>query len=912
MGRHTGKKKSRPYDQAPSKDAEKVPYEAYVYKSNDRFETYYKAQNIVPEAEFPAFIAKLLEPLPSTWRVNPLMPSAPEITARLEAMADKSWVLDDGTTIESPRRLPWYPQGLAWHVSSPKSEFRKHAAFKEFHQWLIAQTDAGCITRQEAVSMVPPLLLNVEPEHMVLDMCASPGSKTSQMLEALHSGEKDGRAATGMVVANDNDSSRAYMLVHQCHRIGSHSLVVTCHDAQNFPNVYSGSSTAAGVPEVDQSPGSLEPATAGAVASVLERNPPFFDRVLCDVPCTGDGTARKNADVFQGWAPNSGIGLHALQLLIGMRGLQLLKEGGLMVYSTCSFNPMENEAVVAELLRRCAGTIELVDVSDRLPGLVRSPGLLTWRVFDHDLIEYASFGDVCSAARSRLSSNRVRRNTSKMAESLFPPPPEEASSMHLERCLRLLPHTQDTGGFFVALLRKRARLPLAARLHRPRFPGDVQVPLIPGAAHPPSASAAAPEAPLLVPAAEAPTAAVVADAAPDSSDKNIDAGGEALPEPSAGVAGVKRPREGAEEDAEDDSAGGITAAPKDAEVESGPLADAEEDSVADAIGALAPTDGAVVETAAGSGPTATSSAPVFGRRDPKADQWIYRVLDGSVTSQVSALFGLSTLFPAHLLLTRSEQSKTLIMVSESIARYIVPRCAEGPRSLRFKLVNLGLKVFDWNSGSVPSSQMYRLQQEGIHLVYPYMQQRVVLVSGAELSAVLRCKGQQFSSDRLSARLARLVDRFVMGSYVIVLTPALDGHDGDAADPYPEATGLRSVFSMSDDNLALQPRQTVSVAAATAIPPALRPHYIPDSADPTLLRFSPSPRTRSTSDHRGRLVFCMWRGVGKHSIMVPQKDVAWLEALFRSIPAYAHLTPPPPPTVSVDEVAAAPPSESPQA
>ena len=66
--------------------------------------------------------------------------------------------------------------------------------------------------------MVPPLLLGVQPHHAVLDMCASPGSKTAQMLEALHAGEPAGRAPTGFIVANDNDSSRAYMLVHQCQR----------------------------------------------------------------------------------------------------------------------------------------------------------------------------------------------------------------------------------------------------------------------------------------------------------------------------------------------------------------------------------------------------------------------------------------------------------------------------------------------------------------------------------------------------------------------------------------------------------------------------------------------------------------------------------------------------------------------
>ena len=64
------------------------------------------------------------------------------------------------------------------------------------------------------------------------------------------------------------------------------------------------------------------------------------------------------------------VALHPLQIQIAMRGVALLKVGGLMVYSTCSFNPVENEAVVKEILLRCGGAVELVDASQMLPGLI--------------------------------------------------------------------------------------------------------------------------------------------------------------------------------------------------------------------------------------------------------------------------------------------------------------------------------------------------------------------------------------------------------------------------------------------------------------------------------------------------------------------------------------------------------------
>lgn len=83
-------------------------------------------------------------------------------------------------------------------------------------------------------------------------------------------------------------------------------------------------------------------------------------RVLCDVPCSGDGTLRKLPDLWRRWNAGAAQPLHRLQVEIAWRGLQILSPGGRMVYSTCSFNPLENEAVVAEMLRRGDGRVELV------------------------------------------------------------------------------------------------------------------------------------------------------------------------------------------------------------------------------------------------------------------------------------------------------------------------------------------------------------------------------------------------------------------------------------------------------------------------------------------------------------------------------------------------------------------------
>ena len=111
-----------------------------------------------------------------------------------------------------------------------------------------------------------------------------------------------------------------------------------------------------------------------------------------------------------------------------------------MTYSTCSLNPIENEAVVNEILRRCAGSVRLVDTHSFLPQLKRCPGLNTWVVTDDSLTVFSSLEEV------PLSQRKYYR------QSMFPS--SSLSDQHLEWCMRLLPHQQNTGGFFVCLLEK--------------------------------------------------------------------------------------------------------------------------------------------------------------------------------------------------------------------------------------------------------------------------------------------------------------------------------------------------------------------------------------------------------------------------------------------------------------------------
>lgn len=189
----------------------------------------------------------------------------------------------------------------------------------------------------------------------VLDMCAAPGSKTFQLLEMLH--DLDGSAIgsgasagspqltpTGFVVANDADAQRCNLLTHQTKRMCSPCLMVTNHEAQAFPRIRaslmdkaapgSAAAAAAALEAAVNKPDGAAAAAAGA-SSASAGNPVLgrvgredtmlFDRILADVPCSGDGTMRKAADIWRRWTVNNGNGLHNLQLRIALQAARLLK-----------------------------------------------------------------------------------------------------------------------------------------------------------------------------------------------------------------------------------------------------------------------------------------------------------------------------------------------------------------------------------------------------------------------------------------------------------------------------------------------------------------------------------------------------------------------------------------------------------
>lgn len=428
-----------------------------IARTNEKFEHYYNELNVVPQEEREQFWEAMRRDLPNSFRFTGSRSHALAVQERLRNfyIPEITSIKHEGDFVEPPKPVDWYPDQLAWYMTTPKNVIRRFKPFASFQKFLVTESDVGNITRQEVVSMIPPLVIDIKPGMTVLDLCAAPGSKSSQLLEMIHDGEEDrarevashvsqgterpqgedyvddGRS-TGLLIANDVDYKRAHMLVHQMKRLASPNIIVTNHDATIYPSIKIPSE-----PPVDGKPS--------------QNRYLKFDRILADVPCSGDGTPRKNIEVWRTWTPSNGLGLHMTQVRILVRALQMLKVGGRVVYSTCSMNPVEDEAVLSAAIDRCGGpqVVSIEETKDLLPGLRRSPGLKEWKIMDK---QGRIWSDWASIEKQRADFGED--GLGRLAETMFP----SSHQLPLDRAMRVYPHQQDTGAFFIAILEKKSEI----------------------------------------------------------------------------------------------------------------------------------------------------------------------------------------------------------------------------------------------------------------------------------------------------------------------------------------------------------------------------------------------------------------------------------------------------------------------
>lgn len=202
----------------------------------------------------------------------------------------------------------------------------------------------GYIHPQALTSCLASIALSPEEGSYVLDMCAAPGGKTSHLAQLMSN--------TGLIVANELSSKRHLALGHTLARLGTLNTVITEYQAQQFP---------------------------------LKQR---FDYVLADVPCSGEGRFRRTKEGFEYRHFKSRNGLPDLQKKIILRGFDLLEDDGEMLYSTCTYNPEENESVVDFLLRSRDAELLPIDI-----GIDYESGVKEWKgkVYDKRLSRAARF-----------------------------------------------------------------------------------------------------------------------------------------------------------------------------------------------------------------------------------------------------------------------------------------------------------------------------------------------------------------------------------------------------------------------------------------------------------------------------------------------------------------------------------------
>ena len=216
---------------------------------------------------------------------------------------------------------------------------------------------AGAYYIQEASAMLPAAALDAQPGEVVLDLCAAPGGKSTQIAAAM--------AGRGALIANDPEPARAKVLAGNLERMGATNAVVVNALPDRLANKW----------------------------------PEAFDAILVDAPCSGEGMFRRDPDARGAWQPGAPKGCAARQAQILDRAAEMLRPGGRLVYSTCTFNRLENEDTIDRFLARHP---DFAPEEFELPGLGAAvDGMM--RIFPHQVR-----GDGHFAARLRRAGPKAR------------------------------------------------------------------------------------------------------------------------------------------------------------------------------------------------------------------------------------------------------------------------------------------------------------------------------------------------------------------------------------------------------------------------------------------------------------------------------------------------------------------------
>ena len=205
------------------------------------------------------------------------------------------------------KKIPWIDNGFYYEEDDKPA---KHPYYF-----------AGLYYLQEPSAMTPASILPIEHGDKVLDVCAAPGGKSTELGARL--------GGTGLLVSNDISASRAKALLKNIEVSGIGNVVITCEEP-------------------------------GKLISSFES---FFDKILIDAPCSGEGMFRKDNKLIKSWQMNGPEYFAAIQKSILSQAAQMLKPGGYMLYSTCTFSKLEDEDNI-QLFLESHPDFSLVDIFD--------------------------------------------------------------------------------------------------------------------------------------------------------------------------------------------------------------------------------------------------------------------------------------------------------------------------------------------------------------------------------------------------------------------------------------------------------------------------------------------------------------------------------------------------------------------
>ncbi len=248
------------------------------------------------------------------------------------------------------KQVPWTEDGFYYEESESPG---KHPYYY-----------AGLYYIQEPSAMYPGTVIDAKPGEKILDLCAAPGGKTVQIAA--------GMKGKGIIVANDINSDRVKALVKNIELFGVRNAVVTNDSPEKLASAFKG----------------------------------YFDKILVDAPCSGEGMFRKDEDAVRSWEKFKCEKCASMQEGILSRADKMLKPGGVLVYSTCTFSPEEDEKMISLFLNK-NGNYELLDMP-------KTTGIADGR------------------------------------------PDWAGGEKELSRTARLWPHRLDGEGHFTALLRKKS------------------------------------------------------------------------------------------------------------------------------------------------------------------------------------------------------------------------------------------------------------------------------------------------------------------------------------------------------------------------------------------------------------------------------------------------------------------------